>query len=387
MQTPNDPVALARELIRCASVTPLEGGALGVLTVALVGAGFAVHREKFSDTDTPDVENLFARIGSGAPHLVFAGHTDVVPAGEESAWSHPPFEGEIAAGELYGRGAVDMKGAIAAFIAAVVEYLAANGGKPRGSISLLITGDEEGPGINGTAKLLRWAAERGEKFDHCILGEPTNPQALGEMIKIGRRGSLSGILTVTGKQGHVAYPHLADNPIRYLVRIMSELMSETLDFGTDHFDASNLEFTSVDVGNRATNVIPGQARARFNIRFNDRHSLASLKTWIETRCVQAARGDVTCQVDYAQGNSESFLTKPGAFVDILSGAIAEVTGRKPELSTSGGTSDARFIKDYCPVVEFGLAGQTMHQVDERVPVKDLTALTAIYRRMLDKYFA
>lgn len=387
MQTPNDPIALARELIRCASVTPQEGGALGVLTVALVGAGFAVHREKFSDTDTPDVENLFARIGSGGPHLVFAGHTDVVPVGEESAWRHPPFRGEVADGELFGRGAVDMKGAIAAFVAAASDYLAANGGKPRGTISLLITGDEEGPGINGTAKLLAWAKARGEKFDHCILGEPTNPQALGEMIKIGRRGSLSGILTVTGKQGHVAYPHLADNPIRYLVRIMSELMSETLDFGTDHFDASNLEFTSVDVGNRATNVIPGQARARFNIRFNDRHSLASLKTWIETRCVQAARGDVTCQVEYAQGNSESFLTKPGAFVDILSGAIAEVTGRKPELSTSGGTSDARFIKDYCPVVEFGLVGQTMHQVDERVPTADLTALAAIYRRMLDKYFA
>ncbi|MCC7346921.1 MAG: succinyl-diaminopimelate desuccinylase, partial [Variibacter sp.] len=366
MQSSTDPIALARALIRCASVTPEEGGALGVLSSALVGAGFAVHRERFSDTETPDVENLFARIGSGAPHLVFAGHTDVVPPGEASAWVHPPFGGDIAGGELYGRGAVDMKGAIASFVAAACDYLAAHDGKPRGTLSLLITGDEEGPGINGTVKLLAWAKARGESFDHCVLGEPTNPQALGEMIKIGRRGSLSGILTVTGKQGHVAYPHLADNPIRYLVRIMSELMAETLDFGTEHFDASNLEFTSVDVGNRATNVIPGQARARFNIRFNDRHTLGSLKTWIETRCVQAARGDVTCQVDYAQGNSEAFLTKPGPFVDMLSDAIAAVTGRKPALSTSGGTSDARFIKDYCPVVEFGLVGQTMHQANERV---------------------
>jgi succinyl-diaminopimelate desuccinylase len=387
MQDSFDPVALARELVRCPSVTPAEGGALEVLAAVLRQAGFAVHREKFSNPGTPDVENLFARIGGGSPHLVFAGHTDVVPAGDESAWSHPPFSGEIADGLLYGRGAVDMKGAVAAFAAAAIDHLGAHGGRPRGSLSFLITGDEEGPNINGTVKLLQWAAARGEKFDHCILGEPTNPARLGDAIKIGRRGSLSGVLTVTGKQGHVAYPQLADNPIRYLVRIMSELMSETLDYGTDHFDASNLEFTSVDVGNRATNVIPGQARARFNIRFNDRHSQASLKTWIETRCTQAARGDVTCQVDYAQGNSDSFLTRPGPFVDLLVGAISEVTGRKPELSTSGGTSDARFIKDYCPVVEFGLVGQTMHQVDERVPTADLVALTAIYRKVLERYFA
>ena len=386
MQIPTDPIALARDLIRCPSVTPEEGGALALLADVLERAGFDVHRETFSDVDTPDVENLFARIGSGSPHLVFAGHTDVVPVGDESAWKHPPFRGDIANGILYGRGAADMKGAIASFVAAALDHLNASGGQPRGSLSLLITGDEEGQGINGMAKLLQWAAARGETFDHCVLGEPTNPEQLGDAIKIGRRGSLSGILSVTGKQGHVAYPQLADNPIRYLVRIMSEVMSETLDTGTEHFDASNLEFTSVDVGNRATNVIPAQARARFNVRFNDRHTQASLKQWIEARCTQAARGDVTCTVEYVAGNSDAFLTKPGPFVALVVDSIAAVTGRRPQLSTSGGTSDARFIKNYCPVVEFGLVGQTMHQVDEHVPATDLIALTAIYRTVLEKYF-
>lgn len=382
-----DPILIAHDLIRCPSVTPAEGGALTCLDALLGDAGFSVQRLTFSAPDTPDVENLFARIGTGSPHLVFAGHTDVVPPGNEAAWRYPPFEARLAEGDLYGRGAVDMKGAIACFAAAAIEHLAATGGHPKGSLSFLITGDEEGPGINGTAKLLAWAKAQGHTFDHCLLGEPTNPQKLGDAIKIGRRGSLSGTLTVTGRQGHVAYPHLADNPIRYLVRIMSELMSESLDYGTEHFDASNLEFTSVDVGNRATNVIPGQAQARFNIRFNDRHSQASLKSWLETRCVQAARGDVTCQLDYAEGNSESFLTRPGPFVDMVAAAIEVQTGSRPQLSTSGGTSDARFIKDYCPVVEFGLVGQTMHQVDEHVPTGDLMALTAIYRNLLDRYFA
>jgi len=388
MATSADPVALARELIRCPSVTPAEGGALTVLAGVLERAGFAVERVTFSDSDTPDVENLFASIGEGSPHLVFAGHTDVVPPGEEAAWSHPPFSGALAEGSVYGRGAVDMKGAIACFAAAAHNFLAASGGRPaRGKLSFLISGDEEGPAINGTPKLLAWAAARGEKFDHCILGEPTNPSDLGDAIKIGRRGSLSGTLTVTGKQGHVAYPQLADNPIRYLVRIMSALMSESLDFGTEHFDASNLEFTSVDVGNRATNIIPGQAHARFNIRFNDRHTQSSLKQWIETRGVQAARGDVTCSVEYAQGNSDAFLTQPGPFVNLVTDAVAEVTGRRPALSTSGGTSDARFIKDFCPVIEFGLVGKTMHQVNEHVPAVDLIALAAIYRNVLEKYFS
>jgi succinyl-diaminopimelate desuccinylase len=384
--TSTDPLAVACDLIRCRSITPQEGGALAYLQRVLEPAGFAVHRPTFSEQGTPDVENLFARVGVSAPHLVFAGHTDVVPPGDEGAWRRPPFAAQVADGLLYGRGAVDMKGAIACMVAAACDHLAARGGPPQGSISFLITGDEEGPSVNGTAKLLQWAAARGEKFDHCILGEPTNPVELGDAIKIGRRGSLSGTLTVTGKQGHVAYPQLADNPIRYLVRIMTALMSESLDHGTEHFDASNLEFTSVDVGNRAVNVIPGQARARFNIRFNDRHTQGSLKSWLEARCAQAADNDATCEIAYERGNSDAFLTRPGPFVDTVAQAVAEVTGRRPQLSTSGGTSDARFIKDHCPVVEFGLAGQTMHQVDERVPVADLTALTAIYRRVLDRYF-
>jgi succinyl-diaminopimelate desuccinylase len=382
---PADPVAIARDLIRCPSVTPAEGGALDYLERVLKDAGFAVHRVKFSEPGHADVENLYARIGTASPHLMFAGHADVVPPGAETAWTHAPFAGEIAGGRLYGRGAVDMKGAIACFLAAALDYLVGNGGKPKGSISFLITGDEEGDAVNGTIKLLRWAAERGEKFDHCILGEPTNPAALGDAVKIGRRGSLNGTLVVSGKQGHVAFPHLADNPIRGLVTLMSALMAEPLDRGTEHFDPSNLEFTSVDVGNRTVNLIPGEARARFNIRYNDLHSPESLKALIEQRCA-AATGAVRWRVEYLPSNSWVFLTQPGPFIDLVSDAIAGATGRRPKLSTSGGTSDARFIKDYCPVVEFGLVGATMHQVDEHVPTAELAALTAIYRRILERYF-
>ena len=381
-----DPVALAQELIRCPSVTPAEGGALEMLAHVLKPAGFTVSRMRFSEPGTPDVENLYARIGLAPPHLVFAGHTDVVPPGDADAWRFAPFSGEFAEGHLYGRGAVDMKGSIAAFIAALFEYLVESGGKIKGSVSLLITGDEEGPGVNGTQKLLKWAAERGQKFDHCLLGEPSSRAALGDMVKIGRRGSLSGTLTVTGKQGHVAYPHLAKNPIHSMMRIMSDLMTDSLDHGTENFDASNLEFTSVDVGNRAVNVIPAVARAKFNIRFNDRHTQSSLRSWFEARCAQAADGDVTWKVEYEKGNSDAFLTKPGKFVDIISDAINAVTERRPELSTSGGTSDARFIKDFCPVIELGLIGQTMHQVDERVATADLIALKDIYRGVLERYF-
>ena len=383
----SDPVAIAADLIRCRSVTPDEGGALRYLARLLDLNGFRLHRRTFSEVGTPDVENLYARIGTGAPHLVFAGHTDVVPPGDEAAWTFPPFEADIADEVMYGRGAVDMKGAIACFLAATFDHLATQGGRPRGSISLLITGDEEGPGINGTSKLLKWIAEQGDKFDHCIVGEPTNPEQVGETIKVGRRGSLSGTLTVTGKQGHVAYPQLADNPIRYLVRIMSDLMSETLDYGSEHFDPSNLEFTSVDVGNRVTNVIPAQASARFNIRFNDRHTLTSLQSWIEARCAQAAGNDANWQFEYAAGNSEAFFTPPGPFLDLVAQSVADVTGRRPNLSTTGGTSDARFIRAYCPVIEFGLAGHSMHAVDEHVPLEDLAILTAIYRGILDRYFA
>jgi succinyl-diaminopimelate desuccinylase len=381
-----DPVAIARDLIRCPSVTPAEGGALAYLEGRLQAAGFAVHRVTFSEPGADDVENLYARIGSGAPHLMLAGHTDVVPPGDAAAWTHPPFAAEIADGTLFGRGAADMKGAIACKLAAVLDHLAANGGKPNGSISFLITGDEEGIAVNGTVKLLKWAAARGEKFDHCILGEPTNPNALGDMIKIGRRGSLNGSLIVTGTQGHVAYPALADNPVRGIVALMGTLMGEPLDIGSDHFDPSNLEFTSVDVGNRTVNIIPGEARARFNVRYNDRHTRDGLKALVERRAAAAA-GRIRWRIEWEPSNADVFLTQPGPFVALVADTVREVTGRQPELSTSGGTSDARFIKDYGPVIEFGLANQTMHKVDERVPTADLVALTAIYRRILDRYFA
>jgi succinyl-diaminopimelate desuccinylase len=380
-----DPVTIARDLLRCPSVTPQEGGALTFLEKNLTGVGFIVHRVVFSEPGTEDVENLYARIGTAGPHLVFAGHTDVVPPGDESRWRHRPFAGDIADGVLFGRGAVDMKGAIACLLAAVLGHLTANDGGPKGSISFLITGDEEGVAVNGTVKLLQWAAARGEKFDHCILGEPTNPTQLGDMIKIGRRGSLNGTLIVRGTQGHVAYPALADNPVRCIVSIMTALMAEPLDAGSGHFDPSNLEFTSVDVGNKTVNVIPPEARARFNIRFNDRHTQGSLKALVEARARVAAQ-DGRFRIEWEPSNADVFLTRPGPFVDLVSGAIAEITGRQPELSTSGGTSDARFIKDYCPIVEFGLVNATMHKLDECVATADLVALTAIYRRILDRYF-
>ena len=382
-----DPTALARDLLRCPSVTPVEAGALGVIEGVLKGAGFTVHRVTFAEPGSAPVENLYARIGTASPHFAFAGHVDVVPPGEQAKWTHPPFAGEIADGTLYGRGAVDMKGAIACAIAATLGHLAARGGRPKGSISFLITGDEEGIAVNGTVKLIKWAAERGETFDHCILGEPSNATAIGDTIKVGRRGSLNGTLVVTGKQGHVAYPERAENPVRGLVTLMNALMVAPLDHGSAQFDASNLEFTSIDIGNPVVNLIPGEARARFNIRFNDRHSQTSLKMLIEKRAGEAAAGRIRWHIDWEPSNASSFVTKPGPFVDLVSTAIKDVTGSEPKLSTSGGTSDARFIKDYCPVLEFGLVGQTMHQVDEHTTVADLATLTAVYRRILDRYFA
>jgi succinyl-diaminopimelate desuccinylase len=382
-----DPVAIARDLLRCRSVTPDEGGALSFLEKTLKAAGFTTHRMTFSDADTPDVENFYARIGTASPHLTFAGHTDVVPPGNETSWSHPPFAGEVEGGVLFGRGAVDMKGGIAACVAAVLDHLAANGGKPKGSISFLITGDEESVAINGTPKLLDWAAKHGEKFDHCILGEPSNRQILGDTIKIGRRGSQNGTLIVHGKQGHVAYPERADNPVTGLVTLISALKAEPLDNGSKLFDASNLEFTSVDVGNRTVNLIPGEARARFNIRFNDLHNQESLKALIEKRAIKASGGKIRFSFEWEPSNADVFVVEPGPFTNAVARAVEEVTGRKPELSTTGGTSDARFIKNFCPVVEFGLVGQTMHAIDERVPVSELVALTAIYRNILDRYFA
>src|SRR3982075_1392731 len=382
-----DALSIAQALLRCRSVTPADGGALGVLEDILKASGFETHRVAFGEPGTTDIDNLYARIGDSAPHLTFAGHTDVVPPGDESAWSHGAFSGDVKDGFLYGRGAVDMKGGNACSGAAVLDYLAANGGKPKGSISFLITGDEEDVSVNGTIKLLQWAAARGEKFDHCVLGEPSNVEDLGDCIKIGRRGSLHGMLYVDGIQGHVAYPHRGANRVRDISRLIVALTDEPLDHGSAQFQASNLEFTSVDVGNPASNVIPGQARAKFNIRFNDHHTQDSLRALIEQRMIKAAGNRIRARIVWEPSNSNVFVTKPGAFTDLAVAAILEVTGRRPELSTSGGTSDARFIAGYCPVIEFGLVGQTMHQIDERTPVSDLEQLTMIYRGVLDRYFA
>lgn len=388
-----DPVANLQTLIRCPSVTPAEGGALSALEAMLAPLGFKVERMVASEEGTPDVENLYARLGTEGPHLMFAGHTDVVPPGEESAWKHPPFAAVIDGDELFGRGAVDMKGGIACFVAAVARFIAKHGA-PAGSISFLITGDEEGPSINGTEKLLKWADERGERWDACLVGEPTNPDKLGDMIKIGRRGSLSGRITVEGVQGHVAYPHLADNPLRGLLQLTHALMSPPFDHGTDHFPPSNLEVTSIDTGNKAVNVIPARATAAFNIRFSDIWNGETLKAEILRRLDAAAqdgplrhgRTPVKYTIDWPERVGQVFLTRNEPLIASLSSAIKAVTGEDAVLSTTGGTSDARFIKDYCPVVEFGLVGQTMHKVDERVAVADVEKLTDIYETFLQGWF-
>jgi succinyl-diaminopimelate desuccinylase len=381
-----DPLAIAQALIRCPSVTPEEGGALQYLADLLTGAGFEADIVRFSEAGTADVQNLFAKIGTGSPHLTFAGHTDVVPPGDEGRWRHPPFSADVEGETLYGRGAVDMKGAVACFAAAALDYLKTNG-LPNGTISFLITGDEEGVSINGTRKLLAWAKDRGETLDHALVGEPTNPNTLGDMIKIGRRGSLSGTITITGKQGHSAYPHLANNPVRGMAKVLETLFAEPLDAGTDVFDASTLEVTSVDVGNPTFNVIPAAATARFNIRFNDLHTGARLRERVDGQIAEAIAGTgLSGVVDYEPNAAEAFRTEAGEIAALLSQTIEEETGHRPALSTTGGTSDARYIKDYCPVIEFGLVGQTMHQVDENVAVADLTALTAIYRRFIERYF-
>ncbi len=391
--TTADPVANLTSLIRCPSVTPEEAGALAALEAMLSGLGFTVERVTFEEDGTPPVENLYARLGTQGPHLMFAGHTDVVPAGDAADWSHPPFAAEIADGRIYGRGAADMKGGIACFVAALARYLKVNG-PPRGSVSLLITGDEEGPAVNGTIKLLDWAAQRGETWDGCIVGEPTNPDHLGDMIKIGRRGSLSGRLTVSGTQGHVAYPDRADNPVRALLPLLGSLLDPPLDEGSAHFPPSHLEIASVDVGNPAVNVIPARATATFNARFNDRWSADSLKAELIRRLEDAAkddryrpgRGAARFSVDWVQQPSPVFLTRDERLIDAVSASVEAVTGRKPALSTTGGTSDARFIKDYCPVVEFGLVGQTMHMTDEHVALDDLAGLTDIYEDILKRWF-
>lgn len=390
-QPPADPVEILRALIRCPSVTPEEGGALAYLDAVLSKAGFVTHRVTLTGPETPDVENLYARFGTRGPNLCFAGHTDVVPPGDPAHWRFPPFEGAIHGGLIYGRGAVDMKGGVAAFIAAGLDFAAAHGNDPGhaalpGSISFLLTGDEEGPAINGTEKLLRWLADRDERLDHCVLGEPSSRAVLGDMVKIGRRGSLSGTLVVHGRQGHVGYPHLAENPIPGMVRLLAALKAEPLDTGTAHFQASNLEVVSVDVGNPAFNVIPAEARARFNIRFNELWNPATLAAEIERRMAVAAGNEVRFSLAFEARSSDSFLTAPGAFVDLVVEAIAAATGQRPELSTTGGTSDARFIKDHCPVIEFGLVGTTMHAVDESTPVDEVQALTRVYAGMIGRYF-
>ena len=372
-----DPVALARELIRVPSVTPDAGAAQDVLAAALEGAGFTVWRHLWGEAPDGPVANLFARKGQGGPHLSLAGHTDVVPPGDDKGWSAPPFEARIDQGVLIGRGANDMKSALAAFASAAAE--ADIGG---GSLSFVITGDEEGPATYGTKRLLEWMQAEGHVPDHCIVGEPTSQEALGDMVKIGRRGSVNVWISVRGAQGHVAYPHRALNPIPILVELLHRLEARTLDQGTEWFQPSNLEVTDLKVGNPAHNVIPAEAHARFNIRFNDRHRGEDLALWIEdTAAAVSDRAEVKAII-----SGEAFFTGPGLLSDLLTEAIGEETGRTPELSTSGGTSDARFIRSLCPVVEFGLVGKTMHKFDEQVPVADLEQLTAIYRRTIEGYF-
>jgi succinyl-diaminopimelate desuccinylase len=373
---------LCRALVSCRSVTPEDGGALGVLEATLKQAGFATQRLTFSEPGTPDVDNLYARFGTSAPFLVFAGHTDVVPVGDAAKWRFDPFAGELADGAIWGRGTADMKGGVAAFAAAACAFVARRG-LAKGSIGFLITGDEEGPAVNGTEKLLRWASEKGERFDHCIVGEPTSWHVLGDTIKIGRRGCLNGTLIVAGRQGHAAYPERADNPIPKLLRLLDALNAAPLDKGTARFDATNLEIVSVDVGNRAFNVIPAQACARVNIRFNDLWTPETLGAELRRRLDSVG---MNFTLEFEPCNAPAFLTTPDSFTKLVTDAVERKTGRRPALSTSGGTSDARFIRAYCPVLELGLLGATAHMVDEHVAVADIEALTEIYAAILEDYF-
>ncbi|MEO8811888.1 MAG: succinyl-diaminopimelate desuccinylase [Caulobacteraceae bacterium] len=380
MTGPLDPVALARDLIRRPSVTPADEGAMAVVRGALEGLGFACRA-----MPSGGIENLYARRGTCSPNLCFAGHTDVVPAGDVAAWAHRPFEAAVEAGVLHGRGAVDMKSAIAAFIAAVSAVLGR--GDPAGSISLMITGDEEGVAEHGTRAMVAALAASGERIDHCIVGEPTSSAVLGDMIKIGRRGSIGAEIVVHGVQGHVAYPDRAANPVPVLVRLLARLQARRLDEGFDRFQPSNLEITTIDVGNPAGNVIPARASARLNIRFNPAHSGAALAGWLadEAAAAEAAFSGKVALTPRIGG--EAFLTERGPFTEAIAGAVAAVSGVVPMLSTTGGTSDARFIRALCPVVEFGLVGESMHKVDESVPVAQIVQLTAIYERLIDDYFA
>jgi succinyl-diaminopimelate desuccinylase len=374
-----DPLDLARDLIRRPSVTPADLGAMDIVQQALEGLGFACRRMKFGE-----IENLYARRGTARPNLCFAGHTDVVPVGDAGAWTSPPFEAALADGVLIGRGAVDMKGGIAAFIAAVSATLAE--GEPAGSLSFLITGDEEGMAFDGTRRVVEVLAAEGEVIDHCIVGEPSGSVRLGDMIKIGRRGSINSWITVEGMQGHVAYPHRSANPIPVLIDILSRLQARVLDDGYEEFQPSNLEVTTIDVGNTATNVIPREAKARLNIRFNPTHRGADLADWIEATAQAAGEGFKGRVEVKSVVSGEAFLTRPGPFTDLVVAAIREATGETAELSVTGGTSDARFIRELCPVLEFGLVGATMHAVDEQAPVSQIYQLQAAYQLIIRRYF-
>ncbi len=378
-----DVIKLTCDLIRCPSITPRTAGVYDVIEDFLEPLGFKAQRVTFGE-GSEAVENIYLRLGTQSPNFCFAGHTDVVPVGEVSKWRTPAFAPEIIDGELYGRGAEDMKGAIAAFMIAVREFLSAShpeGKDLPGSISFLITQDEEGHATHGTRPMLQWLAEQGETLDVCIVGEPTNPTTLGEMAKVGRRGSISFALEVEGVQGHVAYPDLADNPVTRVIHMLHALKTTPLDGGSEFFPPSNLEVTTVDVGNPTVNMIPSSAKAEFNVRFNDRHSCASVEQWVHERLKPFGAYTLKFHI-----TGESFLTRDERLTDVVTGAVKDVTGHTPALTTTGGTSDARFIKDYCPVIEFGTTGRTAHMVNERVEVKTLEGLTKIYQRMLERYF-
>jgi succinyl-diaminopimelate desuccinylase len=381
-----DPLPILRDLIRCASVTPAEAGALTVLENLLSAHGFVCQRLIFKDKDTADVENLYARFGSGAPHLCFAGHVDIVPPGREADWKHPPFAAEIDGGFVYGRGATDMKGSIAAFAAAAIDRARSKAKLP-GSISMLITCDEEGPAINGTVKVLRWMKDNGHVPNHCLVGEPSCAEKLGDTIKIGRRGSMSFTVTVEGRQGHTAYPQKADNPIPKMARFIDIVSNAELDDGNEHFDPSTIALTTVDVGNRATNVIPARAVAAFNIRFSTEHTPLSLNAWVADRIAEARSEVGGSWTAVASEGADAFITEPGAFLGMVQDAVEQETGVLPKLSTAGGTSDARFIKDYCPVVEFGPTNATIHMTDERIAIGELRATQAVYAHIIDNYFS
>ena len=390
-----NPADVLGTLIRCPSVTPSEGGALSALEAMLRPLGFTVERPVFSEEGSADIENLYARLSGNGPHLMFAGHTDVVPVGDEAAWTHGPFSADIAGGHMYGRGAVDMKGGIACFLAALARHIDKHG-RPKGSMSFVISGDEEGPAVNGTVKLLEWAAKKGEKWDACLVGEPTNPDAIGDMIKIGRRGSLSGTIIVYGIQGHAAYPHLTENPVRGMMTLLEALIHPDYVSWTKDFQPSNIEVTTVDVGNPAVNVIPARATASFNIRFNDTWTAETLQAEIHNRLDKAAskkkyragkETDIEYDLVWRERPSHVFLTHDDKLIGTLAKSVERVSGKQPALSTTGGTSDARFIKDYCPVVEFGLVGKTMHMVDERVALADLETLTEVYKHFIADWFA